>query len=73
MIRRHDRPVLIASLKDLRKLVVKCYEGIDPDAIKAPAENKRQLEEAQQLEAGEIEGGRESHRWHVRRGQLDAR
>jgi hypothetical protein len=34
---------------------LKRFEGIDPDAVRQLAEDKRKLEEAQQLKAGEVE------------------
>jgi hypothetical protein len=42
---------LLKERDDLKKR----YEGIDPDAVKALVDEKRQLEEAQQLKAGEVE------------------
>ena len=34
---------------------LKRFEGIDPDAVRQLAEDKRKLEEAQQLKAGEVD------------------
>ena len=48
---RNTNVSLIKERDDLKKR----YEGIDPDAVKALADEKRQLEEAQQLKAGEVE------------------
>ena len=48
---RNSNVSLIKERDDLKKR----YEGIDPDAVKALADEKRQLEEAQQLKAGEVE------------------
>ncbi len=42
---------LLKERDDLKKR----YEGIDPDAVKALVDEKRQLEEAQQIKAGEVE------------------
>ena len=44
----------IALRKQLEELK-KRFEGIDPDEVRKLAEEKRQLEEAQQLKAGEVE------------------
>jgi hypothetical protein len=48
---RNTNVALLKERDDLKKR----YEGIDPDAVKALADEKRQLEEAQQLKAGEVE------------------
>jgi len=48
---RNTNVSLIKERDDLKKR----YEGIDPDAVKALADEKRQLEETQQLKAGEVE------------------
>jgi len=48
---RNNNVALAKERDDLKKR----YEGIDPDAVKALADEKRQLEEAQQLKAGEVE------------------
>ena len=48
---RNTNVSLIKERDDLKKR----YEGIDPDAVKALADEKRQLEEAQQLKSGEVE------------------
>ena len=34
---------------------LKRFEGIDPDAVRQLAEDKRKLEEAQQIKAGEVD------------------
>ena len=44
----------VALLKQLEEHKQR-FEGIDPDAVKKLAEEKRKLEEAQQLKAGEVE------------------
>ena len=48
---RNTNVALLKERDDLKKR----YEGIDPDAVKALADEKRQIEEAQQLKAGEVE------------------
>ena len=48
---RNTNVAVLRERDDLKKR----YEGIDPDAVKALADEKRQLEEAQQLKAGEVE------------------
>src|SRR5689334_21359762 len=44
-----------ATLARQRDELKNRFEGIDPDQVRALAEEKRRLEEAQQLKAGEIE------------------
>ena len=48
------RTTNVTLLKQLDELKQR-FEGIDPDAVKKLAEEKRKLEEAQQLKAGEVE------------------
>jgi len=48
---RNNNVALAKERDELKKR----YEGIDPDAVKALADEKRQLEEAQQIKAGEVE------------------
>src|SRR5258708_39405708 len=53
---KHDefRTANIALKKELEEQK-KRYEGIDPDEVRKLGEEKRQLEEAQQLKLGEVE------------------
>ena len=48
------RTTNVALMKE-RDDLAKKFEGIDPDAVRQLAEDKRKLEEAQQLKAGEVE------------------
>ena len=48
---RTNNITLTNELKDLRQR----FEGIDPDEVRKLADEKRKLEEAQQLKAGEVE------------------
>ena len=48
---RNNNVALAKERDDLKKR----YEGIDPDEVRKLADEKRRLEEAQQLEAGEAE------------------
>ncbi len=48
---RNTNVSLLMERDDLKKR----YDGIDPDAVKALVDEKRQLEEVQQLKAGEVE------------------
>ena len=48
---RNTNVALLKQLEDLKKR----YEGIDPEQVQALAEEKRRLEEQQQIKAGELE------------------
>ena len=48
------RTTNVALMKE-RDDLAKKFEGIDPDAVRQLADDKRKLEEAQQLKAGEVE------------------
>src|SRR5512139_345989 len=53
---KHDefRSVNVALRKELEEQKRR-FEGIDPDEVRKLAEEKRRLEEEQQLKAGEVE------------------
>src|SRR5258706_13802150 len=53
------RTTNVALIKERDELKQR-FAGIDPDEVKTLAEEKRRLEEAQQLKAGEVEKGVEN-------------